>query len=151
MVSDQLCAYEFKSPLFETVGAIAYMEPNHKSRISPQQHRCPNKRAQYYHGMLLVPQNLAYVSVYTTSSQNHTQHHRHGRKGQSYTTQSSSQLMHCINDTSCCVGPASEPKLADITQKVSTQQQNWVWQLHTVTHITAYVAHTHCSQEAHCH
>ena len=50
--------------------------------------------------------------------------------------------MHCINDKSCCVSPASEPKFADITQKVSTQQENWVWQLHTVTHITAYVAHT---------
>ena len=49
--------------------------------------------------------------------------------------------MYCIDGKSCCVSPASEPKLADIIQKVLTQQETWVWQLHTVTHITAYVAH----------
>lgn len=50
--------------------------------------------------------------------------------------------MHRINDRSCCVNPAAKPKFADITQKVSTQQENWVWQLHTVIHIAAYVTHT---------
>lgn len=58
--------------------------------------------------------------------------------------------MYCIDGKSCCVSPASEPKLADIIQKVFTQQETWVWQLHTVTHITAYMAHSLLSK-AHCH
>ena len=132
------------------------MKPNHQvqnqssatQKSKTNEHNSAQSEPWLWHRSVM-PQNLAYIRVHATSSQYHTQHHRHGRKGQSYTTQCSSQLMHYINDRSCCVSPASKPKLADITQKVSTQRGNWVWQLHTVTRITAYVAHTHthCSQK----